>query len=148
YRTILEWIRNGARNDTASAPTLVGLDVLPSELGIVGAERSFRFLVRARWSAGRDEDVTELAPPGPGDPATARIDGNRLVSGSRGEAVLLARFGTLAATCRVLVLPEGPRPTWTAPPAANAIDREIFAKLEKLGLPPAPRCSDETFLRR
>src|SRR5439155_22561333 len=37
---------------------------------------------------------------------------------------------------------------WPDPPAANAIDRDLFAKLKLLQIPPSGLCSDADFLRR
>jgi hypothetical protein len=149
YAAIQRWIEEGARDDAAPPPPLVGLELLPAELALDGAEREHALLVRARYADGSDRDVTSLALLSSSNDTVARLEGSsRVVSGQRGSAYLMARFGTLATTARVLVLPSGAAPAAPSSESANAIDREIENTLRRLRWEGAPRCSDETFVRR
>ncbi|MBL8898742.1 MAG: DUF1549 domain-containing protein [Planctomycetes bacterium] len=149
YATLLRWIREGARDDAPPPPPLTALEILPRELVLDGAEREHALLVRAVYADGSDRDVTSLALLSSSNDAIARLEGDAtVISGQRGSTYLMARFGTLATTARVLVLPSGAPPAAEPSASSNAIDREIQSTLQRLRWQSAPRCSDETFVRR
>lgn len=142
------WIAEGAADDGDGVPGPVGLSVAPAELVLAGPEQRARFVVTATYSDGSVRDVTDLALLSSSSPTTAAVDVDRVVSGARGEAFVLARFGHLAEVAQVIVLPNAE--PWQAPvmDARNEIDELVQAKLRKLRLEPAPPCDDETFVRR
>jgi hypothetical protein len=71
-----------------------------------------------------------------------------ITAGSRGEAFIMARFSTYTVGSHFVVLPKGLQWEQKPTPIRNYIDELVQAKLQQLRMDPAPRCSDEVFLRR
>jgi hypothetical protein len=142
------WIAEGAADDGDGVAAPVGLSVTPAELVLAGPEQRSRFVVTATYSDGSVRDVTDLALLSSSAPTSAVVDGDRVVSGARGEAFVLARFGHMAEVAQIIVLADAE--PWQPPAmdARNEIDELVQAKLRKLRLEPAPVCDDETFVRR
>lgn len=151
YDTLHRWIAEGARNDAAPPPSLVGVEILPKSVVLEGAGAKQQFVARALYADGTDRDVTELALLSTSDELTLPFDPQTglATAGERGEAYVMARYGTFAVVSKVIVIPQGLTMDWPADAqAANYIDEYIFDKLKKLRIPPAERCSDESFVRR
>ncbi|MFN9443351.1 MAG: DUF1549 domain-containing protein [Planctomycetota bacterium] len=147
WRRVREWIAAGAQDDVASAPKLARLEALPGRAqALVGATVPLR--VVAHYDGGADRDVTDLAVWSSSDDVAVAVGQRRAEAKAPGEAVLLARFGGLAATARLAVLADD-RP-WTFPDvaAANFVDQRIHDKLRAMRVAPADVCSDEVFVRR
>jgi hypothetical protein len=154
YNTIKRWIAEGAQNDPAEVKNLADIEILPKqvvlEAGGIGDAATQRFIVRAKFTDGSDQDVTRLAILGSSDDATLKIDGNGFAtSGSRGEVYIMARFGSFAVVSQAIVIPGGQQLDWPedAQPH-NYVDEYVFAKLKKLRVAPAALCDDSDFLRR
>lgn len=151
YATIHRWIAEGAQSDPGEPPALTGVEILPRASVLEGTGAQQRYVVRAAYSDGSDRDVTSLAIISSSDDVTAGFDPATGVAtaGERGEAYVMARFGTFAVVSQVIVLPQGLTMEWPQDAVAtNFIDELIFDKLKKLRIPPAVRCSDEVFVRR
>ncbi|MCC6697276.1 MAG: DUF1549 domain-containing protein [Candidatus Hydrogenedentes bacterium] len=151
YATIQRWIAEGAKDDAAAPPELTGVEILPKSCVLEGQGAAQRFVVRATYADGSDRDVTSLAVTSTSDELTVGFDpaSGTATAGERGEAYIMARFGTFAVVSQVLVLPQGLTMAWPEDAAsANYIDDLIFDKLKKLRIPPASRCPDEVFVRR
>ena len=148
YTRLLAWIRGGATDDVAKAPALLRIELEPAN-ALLLAGASLPLVVRAVYADGSDRDVTSLAIWSSNDDGTAAIarDG-RATGGRAGEAAILARFGGFAALAQVQVLADDRPWTWPAVPAANFVDEHVHRKLQQARIVPAPRCSDETFVRR
>ena len=56
---------------------------------------------------------------------------------NRGEAFIMARFGSFAVVSQVIVRASGPQFAWKDLPAGNFIDESIYAKLRKLEMTPS-----------
>ncbi len=151
YEALYHWIAEGAKDDdVANLPTLTGIELLPGEAVLDGADAQQRFKVRATYSDGTDRDVTDTSILSSSDELTLTIDkAGQAVAGQQGEVYVMARYGTFAVVSQVIVLPAGKTLAWPedAQPQ-NFIDDYIFAKLRKLRVAPAPRCSDDVFVRR
>ncbi len=151
YATIQRWIAEGAKDDDGPPPALTGVEILPKLSVLEGNGAQQRCVVRATYSDGTDRDVTSLAIMSSSDDLTVGFDSDTQVAtaGDRGEAYIMARFGTFAVVSQVIVLPQGLTMEWPSDAvAANYVDEMIFDKLKKLRIPPAIRCSDEVFVRR
>ncbi|GMV93581.1 MAG: hypothetical protein AMXMBFR82_33590 [Candidatus Hydrogenedentota bacterium] len=151
YATIHRWIADGAKNDPGEPPALTGVEILPKASVLEGTGAQQRYVVRATYADGTDRDVTSLAIMSSSDELTVGFDPEKGVAtaGERGEAYVMARFGTFAVVSQVIVLPQGLTMEWPQDAVpANFIDELIFDKLKKLRIPPATRCSDEVFVRR
>jgi len=149
YQMLRRWIIEGAPEDPADLPALTGIAIYPEEVVLEGADASQQFVVRATYSDGTDRDVTDLAILSSVDDSIVAIDGNGLATaGTRGEAYLMARYGTFAVVSQVITIPEAE--VFREPPAApvNYVDELVYAKHKKLRIQAAERCSDEVFLRR
>ncbi len=150
YETLRRWISSGATYDDPDAVKLVGIDVHPPQCVLLGVGETQRFGVRARYSDGRDRDVTHLALLSVTDEGVAAIDADGTVtSASMGESYVLARFGVFAQVAQVLVVADEVDFEWPADVVAfNYVDEKVHDKLKKLRVAPAPLCSDQTFVRR
>lgn len=150
YAMLERWIAEGAQNDPPEVKGLKSIEILPRQVVLEGEGATQRFVVRAHYDDGSDRDVTKLAILASSDDMTMKVDGDgKAVAGQRGEVYLMARFGTFAVVSQAVVIPAGLEMAWPedAQPL-NYIDEFVFAKLKKLRVPPAERCSDQAFVRR
>jgi hypothetical protein len=129
FRTIVEWLRQGAPFRSAR----------PVELARITAEPG---KVTAHYTDGATRDVTRLALMTSNDDAIADPDGTVK---SPGETSIMVRYGGQVAAV-VAGRPFGPRIEVTQ--RRNFIDDYLNDKLSRYGLPPAESCDDATFLRR
>lgn len=150
YKTMVEWIADGATNDDPKdLPTVVGLEVYPPKLVLEGSGATQQLTIRAKYSDGHDRDVTHLASFVTNNEPTAAVDEfGQITAGKRGEAFIMARYETKTVGIQTIVIPEGldySRPEMTE---NNYIDGFIHDKLHKLRMVPSDQCSDDEFLRR
>jgi uncharacterized protein DUF1549/uncharacterized protein DUF1553 len=148
YRLIEEWIAGGAPADPRALPKLTGIELSPPEAVLLEGQGSQRIMVRARYADGTDRDVTRFTTLIPTDARTARLEGERVVAGVRGEAWLMARYGEFTVASAFSVVPREPLGPATAPPSEHWIDRLVDEKLRALRIDASPPCDDATFLRR
>ncbi len=149
YDMLLRWINEGAQNDPPDPPKLTGVEILPKAFVLDGEGAQQRLVVRALYSDGTDRDVTDLSVLSSSDDLVVTIDEEGVGSGKgRGEAYLMARFGSFAVVSQVITLPAGLQMEWPGVTPYNYIDELIFTKLKKLRIPPAELCTDEVFVRR
>ncbi|MCG3199991.1 MAG: DUF1549 domain-containing protein [Candidatus Omnitrophica bacterium] len=149
YRTVEDWITEGAQDHPEQSPALNSVEILPKEVVLEGEGATQQFVVRAFYSDGTDRDVTGLALLSTSDDSTLKLDDNGLATGgARGEVYVLARYGSFAVVSQAIVLARDQALAWPEVPEGNYIDRHVFTKLRKLRIPPAEPCSDETFVRR
>ena len=149
--TLVRWLQAGALNDPkpAEVPTIVSVELSPRDAVLDGAGATQQLTVRAKYSNGTDRDVTNLAYFSTNNETSAEISQSGLVTaGTRGEAFVMARFGTHTVGSHFIILPKNLQFTWPNPPANNYIDELVNAKLRKLRMTPSELCSDEEFLRR
>lgn len=149
YNTIEKWISEGANNDPADVATLTGIDIMPKRTVLNGEGAQQRYVVRATYSDGTDRDVTSTAVLSSNNDNSAVIDNEAVLTAkNRGEAFVMARFGTYAVVSQVIVLPKDLEFAWPNVPETNYIDTLINNKLKKLRIIPSEVASDEIFLRR
>ncbi|MBA4063437.1 MAG: hypothetical protein C0501_06935 [Isosphaera sp.] len=147
YRRLLRWLHEGARFDAADAPEVVRLEVEPAGRTLpLGGTQQLR--VTAVAADGSRRCVTAEAEYDSNAPTIAGADGRGLVqAGDKpGEAAILVRYAGHVTVCRVTL----PRPgvTFPRPAEANFVDKHVWDKLERLGIPPSDPADDATFLRR
>jgi hypothetical protein len=93
--------------------------------------------------------VTGLAVFFSNNDTSAKVSSDGLVTaGARGEAFVMARFGTHTVGSQFLILPKGLEFTYPDEPKGNYIDDLVEAKLKKIRVAPSALCDDRTFLRR
>lgn len=148
-RTLLTWIAAGAPQDPADVPTCTGIELYPPGGVLDGEGATQQVTVRATYSDGTDRDVTSLALFLSSNDTSATISPEGVITaGTRGEAFVMARFATYTVGSHFVVLPKGLQWEEKPTPIRNYIDELVQAKLKQLRMDPAPRCSDEVFLRR
>ena len=147
YKTILEWLKNGAKNDKKDIKTPVKLEVFPKET-IFQGQGTQNVSVRVTYSDGTNRDVTNLTDFISSDTGVGFInDEGKIANKNPGDAYLMARFGVLTALTRVISIPDN-APQIANLPANNYVDEMVNDKLETLRIQPSGLCSDEVFLRR
>ncbi len=148
YRTLAEWIRQGALDDETKPPRVDRLALYPAQLTL-GVGASHRIVAIAGYEDGSRRDVTHLAEFNTtnGDIAQVDHDGSLQANGA-GEAYVTARFDTLLAGQAAVVVDDEATEAWQPQPALGEIDRLVDEKLRRRRISPSPQCDDETFLRR
>jgi hypothetical protein len=148
YHTILRWLEAGAPKDPSEPPACVKVELFPPSAVLEGPKTTQQFIVRAIYADGTDRDVTNLALFLTNNDNSAPISPQGLVTANnRGEAFVMARFGTHTVGSQVLVLPKD-APFTPTPVAGSYIDKLVLAKLNKIRISPSGLCTDEEFLRR
>jgi hypothetical protein len=150
YLRICRWITEGARLDPGvPQPKLTGIEIIPPEAVLEGEGATQQFIVRASYADGTDRDVTDFAILSSVDDSIVGVNGDGLAkSGRRGEAYLMARYGTFAVVSQVISIPAA-EPMRNPPlAAANYIDEMVYAKHKKLRISAAAPAADDVFVRR
>ncbi len=147
--TVVDWIAAGCPHDPADVATCIGLEIFPREGVLDGQGTTQAVTTRAKYSDGTDRDVTSLALYLSNNDTSASISPDGAVTaGARGEAFIMARFGTFTVGSHYVVLPKGLVYEDTPKPQVNYIDELVNLKLKKLRIVPSGRANDEAFLRR
>jgi mono/diheme cytochrome c family protein len=150
HKTLVEWIRNGAKYDEDGIAQPTGIEVRPKEVVMTGEDVRIPFTVRATYSDGTDRDVTPLSIFSTSNDNSVSISKNEglAVSKNRGESFLLALFHTYTEGSQAIVVPADT--SYQRPEIAefNYIDKLVHEKLNKLRIIPSDVASDEIFLRR
>lgn len=150
YRVLAEWITAGAPAPTPDDARLEELEIFPP-LATLSPGAKPRFLVRATYSDGRREDVTEWAKFTSSNEAVATVDddGNGEVIG-HGEGAITAWFSARIVIARISAPwpNEIPAEVFAEAPRRNFIDDRVLEQLSRLNLKPSPRAEDSDFIRR
>ena len=162
YQTILEWLQDGALADdealraksnnavTDDSLKATSLVLYPPKAVIQGQGAQQQMVAVATYADGTTRDVTQLASFTSNNSSIAAIDDEGTVAaGMRGEAFVMARFGTHTVGSQILTLPKELQFTAKKTnPNAGYIDRLVDRKLSLLRIVPSGPCDDQTFLRR
>jgi hypothetical protein len=149
YKTLIDWLHNGALADPAPTPPVTGLEIFPPGGVLNGDGATQRLSVRATYADGTDRDVTSLAFFMTSNDNSAAVDQSGLVTAkNRGEAFVMARFDTHTVGAPFIVLPKDLQFEWKETPENNYVDTLIHQKLKKLRIQPSELCSDADFARR
>ncbi|MDG2013080.1 MAG: DUF1549 domain-containing protein, partial [Pirellulaceae bacterium] len=149
YRTLVEWLSDGAPTDATAVSKVEKIEVYPPSAILEGTGASQKLTVRAVYADGNDRDVTELAYFLSSNDNSAKVDQSGLISADkRGEAFVMARFDTHTVGIPVTVLPADSAFQWKTIPENNYIDTLINQKLKTLQIQPSDVCSDAEFIRR
>ncbi|MEZ6040258.1 MAG: DUF1553 domain-containing protein [Planctomycetaceae bacterium] len=149
YNTLVRWLEVGAPNDPGPVPDIVSVELYPKEAVMDGEGETQKLTVRAKYADGTDRDVTSLAYFSSSNETSAEITQDGVVTAhARGEAFIMARFGTHTVGSHFIVLPKGLSYEDPKTPEFNYIDTLVHNKLRKLRIVPSEVCSDEQFLRR
>ena len=148
FETIRAWVAAGAPFGDAGAPRVESIRVEPAER-IIAMRGQQPLRVIARWSDGREADVTRQARFQSNNEAVAAVSAEGLVQASDvpGEASVMAGFLNEVANFRIVV-PRAGRVDFPKLPTYNFIDPLVDAKLKKLNVAPSGLADDNTFVRR
>ena len=173
YRTLRQWLVEGAKSDVGKAVELKRIEVLPESRVVAVSGVSFQLavteksqagslrhgrtppkpkqqlIVRAHFADGRVRDVTHLAIYELSNEGVMEVDQHGLVTCKReGEAAIFVRFLGQMGLSRFQVLRHKPGFAWSNPPTNNFIDKHIHAKLQQVQVLPSELTTDAEFLRR
>ena len=150
YKTLLEWIRNGAHYDAKDIALPTGIEISPTQTVTRGSDQVAHYTVRAKYSDGSDRDVTPLSTFSTSNDNALEVDNKTktTTSANRGEAFIMARFHTFTKGSQAIVIPKDDSYQGSLMEADNYIDTHINSKLHKLRVTPSELCSDEVFIRR
>jgi hypothetical protein len=148
YRTILNWLKQGARLDSGGV-RLTRLEMYPRERILVGTGRKQRFAVIGRLSDGTTRDMTREVRYSVLSDGIVSVepDGALSASGEGLTAVLARAMGHVAAA-QIGVIASPPGSEYTNVAGNNFIDDLVFAKLRSMNVRPYPLSSDQEFIRR
>lgn len=147
YATLLRWLDDGAPEPSTKDPIVTAVEVWPPRRVMVPGEEQ-QIFVRATWSDGRVEDVTETASFDSLNDAVAAVTPGGLVSAKgRGETHIMIRFEGQATVVQI-TLPYAQLASYPNFPVNNLIDEKVLAKWKALGITPSPLAGDAEFFRR
>ncbi|HEY2840532.1 MAG TPA: DUF1549 domain-containing protein, partial [Pirellulales bacterium] len=150
YRVIAEWIAAGAPAPRPEDPRIEELQMLPPGV-VLRPGLKQQFVVRARFSDGRWEDVTRWAKyTSANESVTQAGDDGQVSVVGYGEGVLTAWYASRVAVASVSSPFAKPVPPeiFAKAPRRNFIDDLVLAKLSSLNIPPSAPAADGEFLRR
>jgi len=150
YMVLSEWIAASQPAPRKDDPRMTRLEILP-KTSLLKPGTTHRILVRAHFSDGHVEDVTRWAKYTSTNLSVAKVDGQGKVDVvGHGEGAVVAWYLSQNVVATVTVPYPGQRnaETFSQAPRRNVIDELVLNKLQRLNLPPSPRCSDAAFLRR
>ncbi|HLN32602.1 MAG TPA: DUF1549 and DUF1553 domain-containing protein [Gemmataceae bacterium] len=147
YKRLVRWISEGMSLRSGHVYPVVAIEVEPKET-ILAPRGAQQLRVTALDEKGRQRCVTAEAEYDSNVPTIAGVDRRGNVQGGDipGEAAILVRYMGQVTVCHVTL----PRPgvQFPRPSEVNFIDKHVWNKLERLGIPPSDLADDATFLRR
>ncbi len=147
YRRLVRWVREGCPRVADPSESVVALEVEPAE-HVLPFRGTQQLRVTAVTAGGQRKCVTAEAEYDSNATTIAGVDRRGWVQASDvpGEAAILVRYLGNVAVARMTI----PRPglAFPRPSEANFIDRHVWDKLERLGIPPSEPADDATYLRR
>lgn len=149
YRTLRDWIAQGAERGEGSEPVLAGLEVTPAEKIVMSPETEVRLKVVATFSDGMKREVTAQAVYEPATVGFVEVSKDGRVSRLKdGESTILVRYLNRQQPVGLTFLTSRPDFEWTPTRQENFIDRHAFAKLKSLQMTPSKLAGDEVYVRR
>ena len=149
YATLRSWIAAGMPVGDAADPKVTGIRVEPSERVLAMHGRQ-QLRVIARYSSGREADVTAHAKFQSNNEGLASVNENGLVLAGDvpGDVAIMAGYMNQVDVFRGLVPRAEPIAESRLPAANSFIDTLVFKKLRQLHLTPSAPADDAEYLRR
>ncbi|MDW8267217.1 MAG: DUF1549 domain-containing protein [Gemmataceae bacterium] len=150
HKLLMRWIEGGAPGVRSEDAEFVSLEVQPREIVFAQVGQTVQLKVTAQWSDGSREDVTPLCRFRSNDDSTAAISESGLVTAAgKGTTAVVAFYDNGVVPVPVIV-PMSDRlgSRYPAVSIPTKIDELVIAQLQKAGIVPSERCTDEEFLRR
>jgi hypothetical protein len=150
WAVLERWIREAAPAPRDQAPEVARLLVDPADAVVEGPRAGIPLLVTAEFTDGSTADVTRMAVYEPSDPLIKVTTGGVVEFERPALTTVTIRYLRGQAVARMAVVPPqaGNANTWHGPEPANLIDEAVWARLQQLGVSPAPPADDLVFLRR
>ena len=150
YQLILNWIKNGAINDSSTTPEFERLEINPPSIQFTESNQEQKLQVIVHWKDGSMEDITELTRFRSNDESIATVSKEGTVkSTGKGDTHIIAFYDNGVQPVPVIrPLSELAGNNYPIVNSSTKIDEIIIGKLRKLGIVPSSLCSDEEFLRR
>lgn len=149
YKTILQWLSDGAPFGDRDKDRVAKLEVTPNELFYDKPGTQKKVVTKAYFLDGSTRDVSAEASISSNSTEVAEVSNDGTVGAIRkGEAALLVRYEGKFVTVPLTVLNPKEGFVWSALPQHNYIDQLIDAKLKRLKIQPSPVATDADFLRR
>ena len=148
YRILREWIAQGCRDDSESAPKLQRIEVTPLQQVLTEPKREVQITAKAFFSDGSTRDITSAAVYEPANNLVKVSQDGLAQSEGQGETTVLVRFLDQQLPVRLAFIPSRPNFKWSSPRENNYVDKHIFAKLRSLRINPSAPGSDTVFARR
>ena len=149
YNAILEWIKEGAKYDSAGSPRLARLEVRPEEAILTGIGTRRRLAVTGFYTDGSKEDLARKVQYSANDESVAEVGSDGEITTRRaGETAIMVRTLGRAVAARIAVVEKPPIENYPEVPRNNLIDEHVFTKLRRLNIVPSPLAGDGEFLRR
>ena len=147
-RVFLDWIAAGTPGPKAGEPVVERLEIEPQAATLVLRETR-PLSATAVYSDGQRRDVTWLTQFASNNSGVLEVSEAGVVQALRnGEVVVRAAFqGQVAIATLTMPHETATLPEWYAA-HNNAVDEQIFPRLEALHIQPSDGCSDATFIRR
>jgi hypothetical protein len=149
YEILRGWIASGLRFGDADDPRVASVAVTPRErLLPMGGRQQLR--VVARYSDGREVDVTRLTRFQTNNESLATVDETGLITagGVPGQVAVMASFMGEVDRFQAIVPRDGATNGHAPLAEANFIDGLVSTKLRKLNIAPSPAADDAEFMRR
>ena len=149
YRTLFDWIAQGAPFGNSEDPQVVSIQVTPAERQ-VDMKSQTQIRVVATFSDGHFADVTGHAKFQSNNEGLGLVDEFGLVTigDAPGEVAVMANYMGAVGVFRTLIPSQQRIAKYPRLPETNFVDRLVHQKLEKLHILPSGETDDATFLRR
>ncbi len=151
YRTLRQWIAEGAPRSIPNEPVATGISIEPPSLSFKKGETK-SITVTVSYSDGTQRDVTDLCEFTSNEKAFASVDhhGNITAGNVPGENSVIVRYVDQVAAARIVIPPDRllPDSRYTSLEPNNRIDELAYARFRELGLYPSDPCTDSEFIRR
>ena len=148
YRILLEWISSGARTDIETKPKLESIQISPPVAIISAPEQRIDIKVKARFSDGKQIDVTRWAVYESSN-LMAEVNGvGNIEFKQPGETTVFVRYLNGRASMRAAMIKAQGSYEWNGPDPRNRVDEHVFSKLKLFRQNPTKISDDLTFLRR
>ena len=149
YRTILEWLQDGAPFDAPGSPRIASLSVTPEKRLLSGPGDTVQLQATAAYTDGSKRDVTRLVRYSSNNPDVVQVSRDGKVEALRaGETAVMVRTLGKAVAAAFAVRAGPPPDNYPEVPRNNYIDEFVFSKLKRLGIIPSRLSTDSEFLRR
>ncbi len=149
YKTLLDWILDGAAKSAGNAARLQRIEVFPRGLTVLeGPGDRQQIVVVGHYSDGSKDDLSRRVRYSTSDDAVLEVSPSGAVTAkAAGEGTVLVRtLGHVTALRLGVAGPERDDRVRVAP--ASFIDELVFGKLSKLNLDVSGPATDAEFVRR